>query len=80
MFLLMSNVLLAVTGPISGIGIMFLECIAVIGVLFFAILFGFVESKLKGEKINFKSKVAVVPGFALVIIMLLVIAVIGRVF
>lgn len=79
-FLLLSNVLLAVVGPTSGCNILFLECIAIIGVMAVAIICGCIESKLKKEKISLKSKVAVVPGFAFVITVVLVIGAIGRIF
>ena len=78
-FLVLSNVLLAVTGPVSGWMILFLECIAIMGVMAAAIVIGFVESKIKKEKLNLKSKVAVVPGFAVVITVLLIIGVVGRI-
>lgn len=78
-FLLLSNVLLAVVGPTSGWNILFLECIAIIGVMVAAIIFGCIESKVKKVKISLKSKVAVVPGFAFVITVLLLIGVVGRI-
>ena len=77
-FLLLSNVLLAVVGPTSGWNILFLECIAIIGVMVVAIILGCIESKVKKEKICLESKVAVVPGFAFVITILLLIGVVGR--
>ena len=78
-FLLLSNVLLALTGPISGWRILFLECTALIGILDIAIIVGFIESKIKKSEFSLKTKAAVVPGFAVVISVLLVIGIIGRI-
>lgn len=77
MFLLLANVLLAVTGPIRGCEIIILECSAVIGIMCTAIIFGFIEGRVKRKKINLKSKVAVVPGFTFVITVMLLIGVGG---
>lgn len=79
-FLLLSNVLLAIVGPTSGWRILFLECIAIIGVMAAAIIFGCIESKLKKEKLSLKSKVAVVPGFAFVTVVILLVGMVGRIF
>ena len=77
--LLLSNVLLALTGPIRGWEILFLECTAFIGILDIAIIVGFIESKIKKTEFSLKTKAAVVPGFAVVISVLLVIGIIGRI-
>lgn len=71
MFLVASNVLLAVVGPVSGYRIMMYECLMVIGIMMFSIFVGFIESKVKKERLTRNSNVAVVPGFAFVIITLM---------
>ena len=79
MFLVLSNILLAVVGPCRGSKILFLESIALIVVMLSAMFFGYIESKVKKEKLNLHSQVAVVPGFAFVICGLLVMGVFGRI-
>lgn len=79
LFLALSNILLATVGNVGGSTILFLECMAIFFVMAFAIIIGFVESEVKKEKLKLSSKVAVAPGFAVVIIVILIIGVIGRI-
>ena len=78
-FLILGNVLLALTGTISGWRIIFLECIALISILTIAIIVGFIESKIKKTEFSLKTKAAVVPGFTVVISVLLATGIIGRI-
>ena len=79
LFLALSNILLATVGNVGGCTILFLECMSLIYVMAMAICIGFIESRVKKEKLNLHSKVAVAPGFAVVIIVILVVGVIGRI-
>ena len=70
-FLVASNVLLAVVGPVSGYKIVMYECVLVIGVMIFSMFIGYIESKVKKEKLTKYSNIAVVPGFAFVMTVLM---------
>lgn len=77
-FLLLCNVLLAVLGAKSWVVILIAECVCVITALASAILVAVLEFRQKEKGIDLYSKVAVVPGFAIVIIALLIFGLLGR--
>lgn len=78
MLLLLSNVYIGVADPMSGWQMIFGECICLIITLLFAIIIGYIESKVRKEKFGRKYKAALAPGFAIVICALLAAGVVMR--
>ena len=78
-FLLLSNVLVAVLGERGWLTVLFAECVCVVMALAVAILIAIFEFRTKDEKVDLHSKVAVVPGFAVVVILVLIFGFMGRV-
>jgi len=77
-FLLLSNILLVVIGERGYWTVLFTECVCIVMALAIAILVAIFEFRGKEEQVNLHSKVAVVPGFAVVVIILLGFGLLGR--
>ena len=70
-FLLMSAIIIAIMPESAMYMLLVYECNSLISVLLIAIGCGVVEAAIKGTSLNLKSGLAVVPGFAAVIGLLL---------
>lgn len=77
-FLLLSNIVLATLWQNNWIVILIGVCICLISSLAMAILISIFEFEEKELSIGLDSKVAVVPGFAVVMIFLMIIGFVGR--
>lgn len=76
--LLFGNVLLIVTGTISGFAVAFYECIGLMIALFISLLIGCIEYRIRHKEIKIKGNVAVVPGFSVVMCVLMLVTGIWR--
>ena len=78
-FLLLSNIVLATLWKNSWGEVLIGLCVSLVASLAVAILIGVLEYGVKAQSISVGSKVAVVPGFAVVMIFLMIIGFLGRV-
>lgn len=77
--LLFGNVYFVAMEPVNAYSFVFGECICLVIALSFSILIGWIESKVREKRLGDKNKVAVVPGFSIIIAMLLVSKALGGV-
>ncbi|MDD3240014.1 MAG: hypothetical protein PHW47_08025 [Lachnospira sp.] len=75
---LFANVFLAIIGKGNVSAMAFMECMCLIVALSNSTWIGYLEGKVKKKKINLNSEVAVVPGFVVVMALLLMAGYFGR--
>lgn len=71
--LLFANVFLCFTGSLNVYAVVFYECIGLIVALVFSLLVGGIEYRVRHKKLSVTEKLAVVPGFSVVMCILIVV-------
>lgn len=77
--LLFANVYLSITAGMSGYGIAFYECLVLIACLGLSLFVGVIEHRLRHQEIKITGNVAVVPGFSLIMIIMMLAEIVGGV-
>jgi hypothetical protein len=72
MFLLFADIVLATSVVMNGYSVAIMECLYLIAGLLISIVIGVIESRIRNRKMAGMNEIAVVPGLAIVMIVVIV--------